>query len=108
MPLDTNFLIALLGMVLAVAVTALFMRGKKSSVESDAAPAAAEVLFEDAHAQFRRYTCPDCGQLLRQEIHLNASKPRAQVVRAESGYPPGEVTCPACGQRSNLTSMLED
>ncbi len=96
--MDPIFLVALGGMVLAVAVAAIFMRRHAHDAAGDTADAAVESVFADGQAQLLRYHCPHCGQVLRQEAFLAAEAPRTRLSRAESGYAAGAAVCPACGE----------
>ena len=104
MKFDPLFLIAVGGMVFAVIAVALFMRRSSSEMEADLKPARKESVFQDDHALVCRYYCPDCGQLLRQEVELTTPKPRQQTVTAESGYTKGSAVCPECGTRIKLST----
>lgn len=102
MKFDPLFLIAVGGMVLAVIAIALFVRRSSSEVEADLNPARIESVYQDEHALVCRYYCPDCGQLMRQEVELSTPRPRQQILTAESGYTKGSAVCPECNCQFRL------
>ncbi|MCB2214180.1 hypothetical protein KQH50_02175 [bacterium] len=102
--MDNILLISLGGMVLAVAVVAIFMRRKPEEAAEGAELAKVETVFADKQAKLLRYRCPHCAEVLRQEAILAARNPRAALSRAESGYPSGATVCPACGQSAEIIS----
>jgi hypothetical protein len=102
--MDTIFLISLGGMVLAIAVVAIFMRRKADDTAEQAERARVETVFADDGAKLLRYHCPHCAQVLRQEAVLAARTPHSALSRAESGHPAGVLECPACGQSVVIVS----
>lgn len=106
--MDPTFLVALGGMVLAVAVAAIFMRRSPSAAAEAAARAVVETVFADGQAQLLRYHCPHCGQVLRQEAVLAAEAPHTALSRAESGCAAGAAVCPACGEPVHIVAGVKD
>lgn len=107
MQIDPLFLIAIGGMVLAVVVIAVFMGRDKHASEVDSQPAKAELTYKDDQAQLQRYFCPECGQLLRQEVQLSTPKPHRQTAKTESGFSTGDVVCPKCGSKIRINPGTE-